>query len=144
MTDLNGGQLAARQLKAAGIDAVFGVVAGPMIEILSGAVEEGLTVVNCRHEVSAGLMASSAAASIRLFLSGKTRKIVPSAMPAARAISRVLTSPPFSTMSGTRTSRIALRRSSGAIGAARRKMRINARKYPVRRAKGNARKYSEL
>ena len=32
---------------------------------------------------SAGLMASSAAASIRLFLSGKTRKIVPSAMPAA-------------------------------------------------------------
>jgi len=31
-----------------------------------------------------------------------------------------------------------------AIEAARRKMRINARKYPVRRAKGNARKYSEL
>jgi 2-hydroxyacyl-CoA lyase 1 len=59
MTERNGGQLAARQLKAAGIDAVFGVVAGPMIEILSGAVEEGLTVVNCRHEVSAGLMASA-------------------------------------------------------------------------------------
>ena len=55
----NGGQLAARQLKAAGIDAVFGVVAGPMIEVLSGAVEEGMTVVNCRHEVSAGLMASA-------------------------------------------------------------------------------------
>ncbi len=59
MTERNGGQLAARQLKAAGIDTVFGVVAGPMIEILSGAVEEGLTVVNCRHEVSAGLMASA-------------------------------------------------------------------------------------
>jgi thiamine pyrophosphate-dependent acetolactate synthase large subunit-like protein len=59
MTERNGGQLAARQLKAAGIDAVFGVVAGPMIEVLSGAVEEGLTVVNCRHEVSAGLMASA-------------------------------------------------------------------------------------
>ncbi len=58
MTERNGGQLAARQLKAAGIDTIFGVVAGPMIEILSGAVEEGLTVVNCRHEVSAGLMAS--------------------------------------------------------------------------------------
>src|SRR5262245_15752776 len=58
MTERNGGQLAARQLKAAGIDTVFCVVAGPMIEILSGAVEEGLTVVNCRHEVSAGLMAS--------------------------------------------------------------------------------------
>ena len=47
---------------------------------------------------SAGLIASSAAASIRLRLSGKTRKIVPSAIPAASAISRVLTSPPFSTM----------------------------------------------
>ena len=43
MTERNGGQLAARQLKAAGIDTLFGVVAGPMIEILSGAVEEGLT-----------------------------------------------------------------------------------------------------
>ncbi len=31
-----------------------------------------------------------------------------------------------------------------ALAAARRKMRANARKYPVRRAKGNARKYSEL
>jgi NTP pyrophosphatase (non-canonical NTP hydrolase) len=30
------------------------------------------------------------------------------------------------------------------VAAARRKMRINARKYPVRRAKGNARKSSEL
>jgi thiamine pyrophosphate-dependent acetolactate synthase large subunit-like protein len=59
MTDRNGGQLAARQLKAAGIDTIFCVVAGPMIEILSGAVEEGIRVVNCRHEVSAGLMASA-------------------------------------------------------------------------------------
>ena len=31
-----------------------------------------------------------------------------------------------------------------AIAAARRKIRVNARKYPVRRAKGNARKYNEL
>jgi dCTP diphosphatase len=31
-----------------------------------------------------------------------------------------------------------------ALAAARRKIRVNARKYPVRRAKGNARKYSEL
>ena len=59
MTERNGGQLAARQLKAAGVDTVFGVVAGPMIEVFSGALEEGLTVVNCRHEVSAGLAASA-------------------------------------------------------------------------------------
>ena len=30
------------------------------------------------------------------------------------------------------------------LAAAQRKMRANARKYPVRRAKGNARKYREL
>ena len=59
MAEWNGGQLAARQLTAAGIDTIFGVVAGPMIEVLSGAVEAGLRVVNCRHEVSAGLMASA-------------------------------------------------------------------------------------
>lgn len=59
MTELNGGQLTARQLAAAGIDTIFGVVAGPMIEVLSGAVEAGLRVVNCRHEESAGFMASA-------------------------------------------------------------------------------------
>ena len=67
----------------------------------------------------AGLIASSAAASSRLFLSGKTRKIVPSAMPAACAISRVLTSPPFSTMRGTNAATIASRRSSADIAVAR-------------------------
>src|SRR5262245_55091104 len=59
MAEMNGGQLAARQLAAEGIDTIFGVVAGPMIEVLSGAVEAGMKVVNCRHEVSAGLMASA-------------------------------------------------------------------------------------
>ena len=42
----------------------------------------------------AGLIASSAAANSSVALSGKTRKIVPSAMPAASAISLVVTSPP--------------------------------------------------
>ena len=31
-----------------------------------------------------------------------------------------------------------------ALAAARRKIRVNARKYPVRRAKGNARKYTSF
>jgi thiamine pyrophosphate-dependent acetolactate synthase large subunit-like protein len=55
----NGGQLAARQLRAAGIDCVFGVVGGPMIELFAGAQESGLRVVNCRHEESAAFMASA-------------------------------------------------------------------------------------
>ena len=59
MTELNGGQIAALQLRAAGIDTVFGVVAGPMIEVFAGAQEAGLKVVNCRHEENAGFMASA-------------------------------------------------------------------------------------
>ena len=59
MAELNGGQIVARQLKAAGVDTIFGVVAGPMIEVFSGAAEQGLTVVGCRHEESAAFMASA-------------------------------------------------------------------------------------
>jgi thiamine pyrophosphate-dependent acetolactate synthase large subunit-like protein len=59
MADLNGGQISARQLRAAGIDTLFGVVAGPMIELFAGAQEQGMTVVGCRHEESAAFMASA-------------------------------------------------------------------------------------
>ena len=59
MTERNGGQLAARQLKLAGIDTAFGVVAGPMIEVMAGMQEVGIRVVNCRHEESACFAASA-------------------------------------------------------------------------------------
>ena len=59
MAELNGGQIVARQLKAAGIDTIFGVVGGPMIQVFAGATEIGMTVVNCRHEESACFMASA-------------------------------------------------------------------------------------
>ena len=59
VADLNGGQIIARQLRAAGIDTAFGVVAGPMIEVMAAMEREGITVVNCRHEVSAGFAASA-------------------------------------------------------------------------------------
>ncbi len=59
MTEINGGRLAARQLKLAGIDTAFGVVAGPMIEVMAGMQEEGIKVVNCRHEESACFAASA-------------------------------------------------------------------------------------
>ncbi len=64
--ELNGGQIAARQLKAAGVDTIFGVVAGPMIEIFAGAQELGFQVVGCRHEESAAFMASAWGYSRRL------------------------------------------------------------------------------
>jgi thiamine pyrophosphate-dependent acetolactate synthase large subunit-like protein len=59
MADIHGGQIVARQLAAAGVDTIFGVVAGPMIELFAGAQERGFQVVGCRHEESAGFMASA-------------------------------------------------------------------------------------
>jgi thiamine pyrophosphate-dependent acetolactate synthase large subunit-like protein len=59
MSEIDGGQVAARQLVAAGIDTLFGVVAGPMIEVFAGAQREGMKVVGCRHEMNGGFMASA-------------------------------------------------------------------------------------
>jgi thiamine pyrophosphate-dependent acetolactate synthase large subunit-like protein len=59
MTDIHGGQLAARQLVRSGIDTLFGVVAGPMIEVFAGGQSEGMKVVGCRHEINAGFMGMS-------------------------------------------------------------------------------------
>jgi len=59
MSELNGGQIVARQLQASGIDTIFGVVGGPMIQVFAAAHEIGMKVVNCRHEESAGFMASA-------------------------------------------------------------------------------------
>jgi thiamine pyrophosphate-dependent acetolactate synthase large subunit-like protein len=59
MAEIHGGRIVARQLRAAGVDTLFAVVAGPMIEVLAGAQEEGLRVVGCRHEQNAAFMASA-------------------------------------------------------------------------------------
>jgi thiamine pyrophosphate-dependent acetolactate synthase large subunit-like protein len=59
MAQVHGGVLAARQLKRCGIDTLFGVVAGPMIELFSGGIAEGMNVIGCRHEINGGLMASA-------------------------------------------------------------------------------------
>lgn len=59
MAEIDAGRITARQLKASGIDTIFGVVAGPMIEIFAGAQAEGLRVIGCRHEENAGFMASA-------------------------------------------------------------------------------------
>lgn len=59
MGNLHGGQLLAKQLASHGIDTVFGVVAGPMLEAFSALVAEGIRVVGCRHEEQAGFMAQA-------------------------------------------------------------------------------------
>jgi len=59
MAEINGGRLVAKQLKACGIDTLFGVVAGPTVELMSGAHAEGMKVVGCRHEENGAFMASA-------------------------------------------------------------------------------------
>lgn len=59
MAELNGGQIIARQLKAEGIDTVFGVLAGPMIQSLAGLQEEGIRYIGCRHEENAAFAAAA-------------------------------------------------------------------------------------
>ena len=59
MAEVHGGVLAARQLQKSGIDTLFGVVAGPMIELFAGGQSEGMKVVGCRHEMNGCFMASA-------------------------------------------------------------------------------------
>ena len=63
--------------------------------------------------------AASTTAAISDSLSGKTRKIVPSAMPAASAIWRVVSAAPWASSSGRVASTMRARRSSGGSAAAR-------------------------
>lgn len=59
MAGLNGAQLIAGQLTAAGIDTVFTVPGGPILEVLAESYKAGIRIVGCRHEESAALMASA-------------------------------------------------------------------------------------
>ena len=59
MAEIDGGRIAARQLNALGIDHLFGVVAGPMIELFGGAQSEGMTVIGNRLELNGCFMASA-------------------------------------------------------------------------------------
>src|SRR5438034_9893290 len=52
-----GGVLAARALKASGIDAVFALPGGHILPLFEGARVEGLTLIDTRHEENAVFMA---------------------------------------------------------------------------------------
>lgn len=53
MTQIHGGQIVARALKNEGVDAVFTLTGGHIIALLDGCVQEGIRVVDVRHEQSA-------------------------------------------------------------------------------------------
>ena len=75
--------------------------------------------------VGPGSRIVATAASTSSSLSENTRKMVPSAMPAASAICRVVSARPCSLSSGTVAATIAARRSSADIGSARPRRRTS-------------------
>lgn len=53
MTEINGGQLAARTLKEANVEVIFGVHGGHLDSFLMGCAEQKIRVIDCRHEAAA-------------------------------------------------------------------------------------------
>lgn len=53
MTKLHGGQIVARALKAEGVDTIFTLTGGHIVAILDGCVQEGIRIVDVRHEQAA-------------------------------------------------------------------------------------------
>jgi acetolactate synthase-1/2/3 large subunit len=53
MSSIHGGRIVARALKAEGVDTVFTLTGGHILPILDGCVQEGIRVVDTRHEQAA-------------------------------------------------------------------------------------------
>jgi acetolactate synthase-1/2/3 large subunit len=53
MTKIHGGQIIARALKYEGVDTIFTLTGGHIVAILDGCVQEGIRVVDVRHEQAA-------------------------------------------------------------------------------------------
>lgn len=53
MAKIHGGQVIARALRAEGVDTVFALTGGHIISILDGCVQEGIGVIDVRHEQAA-------------------------------------------------------------------------------------------
>ena len=47
---LSGGQLVAKALKAEGVDTIFTLCGGHIIDIYDGCLDEGIRIVDVRHE----------------------------------------------------------------------------------------------
>ena len=52
MSEINGARIIAQQLKSEGIDTVFGLVAGPMIEVMAAMAKGESRCVCCRLRTS--------------------------------------------------------------------------------------------
>jgi len=54
LAKIHGGRLVAKALKAEGVDALFTLTGGHIVPLLDGCVEEGIRIVDVRHEETAG------------------------------------------------------------------------------------------
>ena len=57
MAKVSGGVLAARMLKAEGIDVIFSLVGGHIYTLYDACVDEGIRIIDVRHEEAAAHMA---------------------------------------------------------------------------------------
>ncbi|TMM07261.1 MAG: hypothetical protein E6G00_13905, partial [Actinobacteria bacterium] len=62
---LHGGRLVARRLRAAGVSKLFTLSGGHLFSIYDGCREEGIDIVDVRHEQSAGVAAEGWAKATR-------------------------------------------------------------------------------
>ena len=93
MAQIHGGQIIARALKHAGVDVLFTLTGGHILPILDGCVQEGIRVVDFRHEQAA---AHAAEAYSRL-----TGRLGVAAVTAGPGVTDVMTAVATAKFSGT-------------------------------------------
>jgi len=76
MAEISGGRLAAKMLKAEGVEYIFSLVGGHIYTLYDGCVDEGIRVIDVRHEAAAAHMAEGYA-----LVTGKTGVAVVTAGP---------------------------------------------------------------
>src|SRR5881409_3572986 len=64
-TRLHGGRLVAQRLRAAGVSHLFTLSGGPLFSIYDGCREDGIAIIDVRHEQSAGFAAEGWAKATR-------------------------------------------------------------------------------
>src|SRR5690349_18344564 len=59
MTELTGNEIVARCLKAQGVKDIFYIMGGPMLDVESECIKEGIRLIDTRHEQGAAYMAQA-------------------------------------------------------------------------------------
>ena len=123
MAKIHGGQIVARALQAEGVDAIFTLTGGHIVPILDGCVQEGIRVVDVRHEQAA---AHAAEAYTRL-----TGRLGVAAVTAGPGVTDAIT--------GVATAWSRRRRcwSSAAATSSARNSRAGSRRWTTRRLFGS-------